>query len=40
MLDHGRFTFAPGAYGHPDALPQQAGNYAALLAHTELYDED
>ena len=40
MLDHGRFTFAPGAYGQADALPQQASKYAALLDHTELYDED
>ena len=40
MLDHGHFTFAPGAYGQADALPHQASNYAALLEHTELYDED
>ena len=41
MLDHGRFTFAPGAYKQPDALPQEVPqSWNDLLQHTELYDED
>ena len=39
MLDHGRFTFAPGVYQQRDALPQQAPNfYHQVLEHVELYD--
>ena len=38
MLDHGTYTFAPGAYDKPHALPQEApADMRALLAHEELY---
>ncbi|MCP4501460.1 MAG: hypothetical protein GY822_15985, partial [Deltaproteobacteria bacterium] len=39
MLDHGRFTFAPGVYQQIDALPREAPpEYAEILAHNALYD--
>ena len=41
MLDHGRYTFAPGAYQRLDALPLQVpALYRDLLQHAELYDSD
>ena len=41
MLDHGHYTFAPGTYIQPDALPIQAPpQLAALLAHEELYSDE
>jgi len=37
MLDHGDYSFAPGAHTLPDALPRQAPvAIRHLLAHTEL----
>jgi hypothetical protein len=40
MLDHGSYTFAPGVYTTPAAVPQQIPDgIAAVLAHQELYDE-
>ena len=39
MLEHGRYTFAPGVYGQPDALPTQATPAMRdILGHNELYD--
>ena len=39
MLDHGRYTFAPGTYGQADALPTQAPpTLRQLLAHDELHE--
>ena len=38
MLDHGRYTFAPGTYAQRDALPTEAPPVLhELLQHTELY---
>ena len=39
MLDHGRFTFAPGAFQVEDPLPKEVpAHYINLLAQTELLD--
>jgi hypothetical protein len=39
MLDHGAYSFAPGAYTQPGAIPHQAPvPIRALLAHEELAD--
>ena len=38
MLDHGTFTFAPGAHNKPHALSREAPpDMHALLAHEGLY---
>ena len=38
MLDHGRYTFAPGTYGQADALPTEApATMRDVLGHDELY---
>jgi hypothetical protein len=40
MLDHGAYTFAPGAINSPDQLPREAPpKLAELLAHQELYED-
>ena len=40
MLDHGRYTFAPGVYDRPDAAPVQTPPaIRALLDHPEAYDD-
>ena len=39
MLDHGAYTFVPANF-ESGGLPQEAPTpVAALLAHTELYDD-
>ncbi len=37
MLDHGGYSFAPGTYSQPNALPQQVPvSVRNLLAHDEI----
>ena len=36
MLDHGAFTFVPGAHVHPPLPRQVDPSIAAVLAHDEI----